>query len=204
MTRLLVAVCFLGLAGGQDDAALRARLSRFRKLAPEQKQKLRERVEQLKGLAPEERRRLGENLRRFREMPAPEQKRLREKLEKLPFEERRAMVELGAGFFRWAHQQGYADGFPRDVFFAWLKSARRPEMERLRAMGPGDRKDAFLRLFHEFRNDRLKQFVDHARRHGCVGDEEIRRLRDLPVRDFWPRLHEMWLGCKAKPPRRPK
>ena len=72
MKILLLAAAFLPLAGIQDESATRARLERFRKLTPEQKQHLRERVERLKKLEPEERRRLGENLRRFREMPAPD------------------------------------------------------------------------------------------------------------------------------------
>ena len=204
MIRLLAPFLLLSIAASQDDAGLRARLERFRQLTPEQKQKFRERVELLKGMSSEDRGRLGENLRRFRELPAADRQRLRDRIEKLPVEERRAMVEIGAGFFRWALQQGYADGFPRDIFFAWLRHGRRPELERLRALEPADRKDAFVRLFYDFKEDRLRQFAAHAARHGCVTEEQLRELRESSIREFWPRLHDLWKGCKSRAPRRSK
>lgn len=186
----------------QDPAERKSRLERFRQLSPEQKQRLRERVEQLKKLPPEERRRLKENLKRLRTLPERERRQVLEKIEKLGPEERRQLVELASGFFRWAHRQGYAEGFPREVFFSWLRQAKGEELRRLREMDPSDRKDAFVRLFYEFKAHSYERISRHAQKHGCVGEEELKKLREASVGEFWPLVQQGQRRCRG--PRPPK
>lgn len=205
--RSLLALCLaaalpLGAFGQASpapaDAVLRARLERFKRLSPEQKQRLRERLEHFRRLPEEERARLVENLRRFRQLTAADQLQIRQKVERLDPAEKKAFIDLSSGFFRWAHRQGYLDGFPREVFFAWLKQNRDGELARLREMEPADRKDAFIRLYFDFKLASLRRLREHSRVHACLTDPRLEELRQLGPREFWKELQETWRACRER------
>lgn len=204
--KYLVTVLVLGLAGsalaGQEarpdpSALLKARLEKFKQLTPEQKQKLKERMEQLKKLPAVERNRMVENLRKFSRLSEKEKQTVREKVQRLTPEEKKAFVEVSAGFFQWAHKQGFLEGFPREVFFQWMRADRADDLAKLREMEPADRKDAFVKLYFEFKAVSLQRLRDHNRRpaHRCNTDEQLKDLADAGPREFWPELKAAWQRC---------
>ncbi len=200
----LMAAAILALAGsafadGQADqpALLKARLEKFKRLTPEQKQKLKERIEQLKKLPAVERNRLVENLRKFSRLSEKDKQTFREKVQKLTPEEKKAIVEVSAGFFQWAHRQGFLEGFPREVFFQWMRTERADDLAKLREMEPADRKDAFVKLYFDFKAASLQKLRDHNRRpaHRCNTDEQLKELAETGPREFWPELRAAWQRC---------
>ncbi len=180
----------------------RALVEKFKALTPEQKARLQERVEALRRLSPVERRRLVENLEKFRALEPERQKALRERLEKMDPEERRKAVELAAGFFRWMNARYGEPKFPRGAFFRWL-SAKRPEaLEEMKGLDPLARKDAFLKLAHEYRVIRIQQLRQHAKRHGCVSAEDVQALEGEDFGAFWEGAEKLARRCPnaSKPP----
>ncbi len=210
MRRALAPVLFLAAAlaaGAQESSSALdpVKLERLRKMSPEERTRLLERLAQLKRLPRAERERLVENLTRLKAMPADQVRTLREKNRQLTPEERAEMTELASGFFKWAHWRGIDRGFPRGLFFTWLKNSKPGALDELRAMpsGPeGRRVDRFIGLTVEFRNDVLSRLETHTGQHRCADPEEVRRLRDASPEDLWPefqRLQRACAGAKARP-----
>jgi len=196
---MLVGIAGSASAGPQDgdrNATLKARLELFKKFTPEQKQKLRERLELIRKLPPEERTRLQENVRRFRQMPAQEQQVVRDRIQKLTPEERKGFADLASGFQHWAQKQGYLDSFPREVFFQWMRDQRGDDLAKLKEMEPADRKDAFVKLYFDFKGASLDRFKMHMTRRRCnCGEEQVKELADADAKTFWPSLRKSWERC---------
>jgi hypothetical protein len=182
-------------------------IEKFKALTPEQKARLKERVEALRRLPPAERRRLAENLEKFRALAPERQKALKERAEKMDPEERRKAVQLASGFFRWMNSRYGELRFPRAPFFRWV-AAKRPEaFAELKGLEPLPRKDAFLRLAHEYRVVRLQQLSQHARRHGCITAGDVAALEAEDFGKFWEAAETLSRRCpnagKAPGPRPP-
>ena len=135
-TALFVATA--ALLGAQKSSTIdREKLDLIRRMSPEERAKLKARLEELKKLPVEERERLSQNLQKIKSMPLDEVKKLKEKGQRLSPDEQKQYADLAQGFFHWARRQGYADGFPRGVFFAWLKRERAEKMKEIRDMEVG-------------------------------------------------------------------
>jgi hypothetical protein len=178
-----------------------AKLELVRKLTPEMRALLAARLAELKTLPESERQRLKDNLTQVKSMSAEELKQVREKAQKLTSEEQKQYSELASGFFRWSQRMGYGAGFPRGMFFQWLKAEKPDRMERIRAMpdGPGSpRVEEFLGLSHEFRQVALSRTEVHLAKHRCGDPAELVALRDLAPPEFWPRWQELNRSCQAR------
>lgn len=197
MSRVLpIVLLFAVVAGAPID---REKLEKIRRMTPEERTRLKERLEQVKLLPVAERERLHENLQRIKSMPAEEVKKLREKTRQLSSDERREFTELATGFFKWAHKRQVSEGFPRGLFFTWLKKERSGEMDRIRALEPGgSRTDAFIKLYADFRGTALDRAEQHVRKHRCAPAEEISTLRDTPPDVLWPRYQEIMRSCQVR------
>ena len=133
MTRLvpfvLVVSCGL-LAGAQQTASIDVqKLDQIRRMSPEERATLKSRLEEIKKLSAEERERLKENLKKIKSMPAEELKKASERTAKLTPQEHKEMTELAAGFFKWSKRMGYQEGFPRGLFFQWLRREKPGKIE---------------------------------------------------------------------------
>jgi hypothetical protein len=202
-TALFLAAMTLA-AAGQAQGPDRARIERLRSLPPEKLAELKKRLEQFKKLPGEEQQRLRDNLQKIRGM-APEQvKKLRERAEKLSDEERKEYSDLASGFFRWAQRNRRLEGFPRAVFFHWLKKERPEKMAEIRSMEPGPggpRVEAWIRLSEEFRGVVLDRAREHVQQHRCAPAEDVNGLSDLSAQEFWPRFQELQRGCPLNVPK---
>ena len=204
MKRATTLVLFLAtacLAGAQQSSIDPRKLEEVRAMSPEERAKLKARLEEIKKLSPVERERLNQNLRKIRTMPAEEVKKAREQAAKLTEKEHKEFVELASDFFKWERRRGYHEGFPRGMFFQWLKREKPGRLEEIRAMEPGPgspRVDAFIHLSHEFRSQTLAKTEDHARRHRCIAVEEVQSMRELPAPEFWLRWSEITRNCGRK------
>lgn len=201
---LLAVVATLPAVQERERPAIdRELVEKFRALTPEQKERLRRKVEALRSLAPGERRRLSENLDRFRSMPAERQKAVRERLDKMTAEDRKRANEIAHGFFRRMHARYGPVKFPRGPFFKWAATRRADVFEGLKDLEEGPRADALLKLAHEYRGVVQAQHRQHARRHGCVTQEEAQALEDLPFADFWAAAEALQKRCPNVPKRPP-
>ncbi|MBI3855603.1 MAG: DUF3106 domain-containing protein [Planctomycetes bacterium] len=204
MKRLTTLVLFLAtavLAGAQQSSIDTQKLELIRKMSPEERAKLKARLEEIKKLSPAERERLNENLKKIKTMPAEEVKKATERAAKLTEKDHREFVELASGFFKWERRMGYQEGFPRGLFFQWLKRDKPGKLEEIRSMEPGPgtpRVDEFIRLYHEFRDHTLAKTEEHARRHRCMTVEDVQALGDLSAKDFWVRWSEVTRNCGRK------
>ncbi len=204
MKRAATLVLFLAtaaLAGAQQasNSIDREKLELIRRMPPEERAKLKARLEQLKKLPAVEQVRLKENLKRIKAMPAEEVRRLREKATKLTPQEVKDYSELAAGFGRWAHRN--AEGFPRGLFFTWLKREKPEKMAEIRSLeeGPGSpRVNEFIKLSYEFRGVLMARTEQHAQKHRCADPGEIQDLRDVPFSSFWPRWQEINRACQRR------
>ncbi|MFN3485996.1 MAG: DUF3106 domain-containing protein [Planctomycetota bacterium] len=200
----VLALFAVSAGAAQESASVdQRRLQAFRKLPPEEQARLLGRLEELKRLPPEERQRLRENLKKIKSMSPEEIRRVREKVQRLTPEEQKAYAELALGFFRWAHRQGYVAGFPRGLFFTWLKNERPEKIEEIRALRPeiegvDPRVDAFVKLSYEFRDVMRTRTEEHLRRHRCSDPEDAAALREASPREFWPRWQEIMRRCQAR------
>jgi len=188
------------LACAQQSSIDSQKLDQVRKMSPEERAKLKARLEEIKKLSPAERERLNDNLKKIKAMPAEEVKKATERAAKLTETEHKEFVELASDFFKWERRRGLKEGFPRMMFFQWLKREKPGRLDEIRAMegGPGSpRINAFIHLSHEFRNVTLARTEEHARRHHCISEEDLQPLRELPD-DFWVRWSEVTRGCGRK------
>ena len=195
-------LCLVAAAPAVQQRIDPALVEKFRTLTPEQKTKLRERVEALKKLTPEERRRLTENLDKYRALAPERQKAVRERMEKMNPDERKRAAELATGFFRWMNARYGEVRFPRSAFFRWTAARHPAAIEELKELDPLARKDAFLRLAHDYRVFRLQQIRMHARRHGCAAAEELKALEDEDFGRFWEAAEKLGRRCAPKPAER--
>lgn len=217
MIRSLLVLALL-LAGAPAEAQTanvgidREKLELLRKMSPEQRVELKRRMAELKTLPGVERERLKDNLRKMKAMSPEELKGARERTTRLTGQEQKDFTEMAAGFFKWSQRMGYREGFPRGLFFQWLKSEKPGKVSEIRAMDAGagsPRVDEFLKLYHEFRSVALARTEAHVRKHACTDTEEVAALREVSPRDFWPRWQELTRTCqgrKAQPgpvPQRP-
>jgi hypothetical protein len=199
-----VKLAFLALflvAIAQQPSIDRGKLEAIRRMSPEERTKLKGRLEQIKKLPPEERERLRENLKKVASMSVEEVKKAREKSRNLTPEDRRDFSDLASGFFRWAHHRGYGKGFPRAMFFQWLKSKKPGKIEEIRALESGvgsPRVDEFVKLYYEFRDVTLVRVEEHIRRHKCMDGEAAHELRDTSPKEFWPRWQDLLRECSGK------
>jgi len=201
-TTLLLFLATACLAGAQQSSSIDAqKLEEIRKMSPEERAKLKARLEEIKKLSPAERERLNDNLKKIKAMPAEEVQKATERAAKLNEKEHKEFVELASDFFKWERRRGMNAGFPRGLFFQWLKRDRPGKLDEIRAMEPGPgspRIDAFIHLSHEFRNATLAKTEDHARRHHCISAEEIQGLREMMGNEFWSRWSELTRNCGHK------
>jgi hypothetical protein len=200
--RAATVVLFLAaavLAGAQQSSSIDpAKLEEIRKMSPEERATLKARLEQIKKLSPEERERLNENLKKIKAMPAEQVKKATEQAAKLTEKEHKEIVELASGFFRWERRMGYQEGFPRGLFFQWLKRDKPGKLEEIRQMEPGPgsgRVDEFIRLYHEFKDHTLAKTEEHARRHKCMKLEDVQALGELSPKEFWPLWQDTTRSC---------
>ncbi len=208
--RMLALAALASLAGRAPVQEVDpAKIQRIRSLPPERLAELKMRLEQFKKLPSEEQERLRENLQRLKNM-APEQvSRLRERAARLSESEKKEYAELAADFFRWAHRNRRLEGFPRGLFFTWLKRERPERIAEIRAMPPGasgPRVEALAGLAGEFRDVAFGRVREHARLHKCVAPAEVAALGELGPGGFWPKFQELQRACplyaqrQAKPP----
>jgi uncharacterized protein DUF3106 len=189
------------LAGAQQASIDAQKLEQIRKMSPEERAKLKARLEEIKKLSPSERERLDQNLKKIRTMPAEEVKKATERAAKLTEKDHKEFVELASDFFKWERRRGYHEGFPRGLFFQWLKRDKPGKLEEIRAMEPGPgspRVDAFIHLSHDFRVLTLAKTEEHARRHRCISAEDVQAMRDLPPNEYWIRWSEVTRNCGRK------
>ncbi len=193
-------------AGAQEPSVDRARIEQLRSLPPEKIAELRRRLEMFKKLPGDEQQRLRENLQKLKNMAPDQVKKLRERTEKLTDVEKKEYSDLASGFFRWANRSRQLDGFPRGLFFTWLKKEKPEKIEEIRAMEPGPggpRVDALVKLCAEFREVVLNRVQEHVRRHRCAPPEGVAALRDVPPQEFWRKFQEMQRGCPLSAPKAP-
>lgn len=198
-TTLVLFLATALLAGAQQSSIDTQKLEQIRKMSPEERAKLKARLEEIKKLSPAERERLNENLKKIKAMPAEEVRKASERAAKLTEKDHREFVELASDFFKWERRRGTHEGFPRGLFFQWLKRDKPGKLAEIRSMEPGPgspRIDAFIHLSHEFRELTLARTEEHARRHRCVSVEDVQSLRELP--DLWPRWSELTRSCGRK------
>jgi len=201
-TSLVLFLATALVAGAQQSSSIDAqKLEEVRRMSPEERAKLKARLEEIKKLAPEERERLKENLKRIKAMPAEEVKKASEQAAKLTEKEHKEFVELASGFFKWERRMGYNEGFPRGMFFQWLKRDKPGRLEEIRQMdaGPGSgRVDEFIRLYHEFRDHTLAKTEEHARKHKCIKVEDVQAMGELSPKEFWPQWQEATRTCNLR------
>lgn len=183
------------------------KLDAIRKMSPEERARLKARLEELKKLPVAERERLKQNLEKIKSMPVEEVRKLKEKDQRLSPEDHRSYAELAQGFFQWIRRQGY-DGFPRGLFFAWLKREHSDTMREIRDMDAGiagaaigtasPRVDAFMKLSYEFKDSILARTEQHVAHHKCASYETIHELRDASPRAFWPKWAELQKDCGGR------
>jgi hypothetical protein len=205
VTRLGAFVLFLAgglLAGAQQTASIDVqKLEQIRRMSPEERAALKARLEEIKKLPPSERERLKENLKKIKSMPAEEVRKAAERAAKLSPQEHKEVTELASGFFRWSKRMGYQEGFPRGLFFQWLKREKPGKIEEIRLMEPGagsPRVDEFIRLYHEFRDVTYARTEEHARRHKCISVQDVQALNDLSPKEFWLRWQEVTRSCGGR------
>jgi hypothetical protein len=189
------------LAGTQQSSIDPQKLEELRRMSPEERAKLKARLEEIKKLSPVERERLQDNLKKIKSMPAEEVKKASEHAAHLTEKEHKEFVDLASGFFKWERRMGYNEGFPRGLFFQWLKRDKPGKLEEIRQMEPGpgsSRVDEFIRLYHEFRDYMLTKSEDHARRHKCMKLEDVQALGELSPKEFWPQWQEMTRSCALR------
>jgi hypothetical protein len=189
------------LAGAQQSSIDPQKLEQIRRMTPEERARLKARLEEIKKLSPAERERLNDNLKKIKTMPAEEVKKATERAAKLTEKDHKEFVELAGDFFKWERRRGLKEGFPRGLFFQWLKREKPGKLDEIRAMEPGPgspRIDAFIHLSHEFRDHTLAKTEEHARRHHCIGPDEVQVLRDLTGGEFWVRWSEVTRNCGRK------
>jgi len=201
-TSLVLFLATALVAGAQQSSSIDAqKLEEVRRMSPEERAKLKARLEEIKKLAPEERERLKENLKRIKAMPAEEVKKASEQAAELTEKEHKEFVELASGFFKWERRMGYNEGFPRGMFFQWLKRDKPGRLEEIRQMdaGPGSgRVDEFIRLYHEFRDHTLAKTEEHARKHKCIKVEDVQAMGELSPKEFWPQWQEATRTCNLR------
>lgn len=202
MSRTLVLfLATAAFAGAQQASSSidREKLDLIRKMSPEERAKLKERLDQLKKLPAQEQVRLKENLNRINAMPAEEVRKLREKATKLTPQEVKDYSELAAGFGRWAHRN--AEGFPRGLFFTWLKGEKPEKMDEIRSLeeGPGGpRINEFIKLAYDFRGVLMVRTEQHTQKHKCATPEDMKSLRDASFSEFWPRWQDVNRACQGR------
>ena len=55
--------------------------------------------------------------------------------------------------------------------------------------------EAFIRLYHEFKDHTLAKTEEHARRHKCMKLEDVQALSELSPKEFWPQWQDTTRGC---------
>lgn len=205
MKRATTLVLFLAtalVAGAQQSSSIDlVKLEQIRKMSPEERAGLKARLDEIKKLPPAERERLKENLKKIKSMPAEEVKKAAERAAKLSPQEHKEVTELAAGFFKWSKRMGYQEGFPRGLFFQWLKREKPGKIEEIRSMDAGagsPRVDEFIRLYHEFRGVMYARTEEHVRRHKCIPLQEVQALNDLNPRDFWVHWQDVTRACVGR------
>jgi hypothetical protein len=202
--RATTVVLFLAtalIAGAQTSSIDGDKLAEIRRMSPEERAKLIARLQEIKKLAPEERERLKENLKKIKTMAPEELRKASERASRLSDKDHKEFSELASGFFKWSKRMGYQEGFPRGLFFQWLKREKPGKIEEIRLMeaGPGTpRVDEFIRLYHEFRNAMFLKTEEHVRRHKCASPADVQALGDLPPKEFWPRWQELTRSCAGR------
>ena len=95
-----------------EDPDLKARMERFMKLPPEQRERLIKQYQQFRSLSPEERQTIRERWQFYRAMPPDEReqvRRMHQHLQRIPDEKRRIMIEKIRGTFRQMSDQELVD-----------------------------------------------------------------------------------------------
>lgn len=199
---LATALASTTLWGSQDSQPVRidrAKLEWFKKLTPEQKKMLREKLEQLKKLPPEERQRLAENWKKWRELPEEARRAIQDRLDQLTPDERKMYAELTHLYFRQFGKEAMR-GFPRELFFIWLRREHPTDVERIRYLDKAKRAEFVERFMTEFKELSLTRAEQHLRLHRCLPVERLDGIRNAPAADFWLELSKLMQEARAKHP----
>lgn len=200
---LLVGLASTSLWGSQDRPRVdRERLEWFKSLSPEQKEAFRERMKRLRNLPPEERQRLLENRKRWKELSEEQRREIRERCHKLS-DEQRARFTQAAQALQEALGGPAPQGFPRGLFFMWMKKEKPGEIDRILQLAPGDRLGTTQALLGEFKGFVLRRFESHVKTANCGLPEQVEILRGSDSADFWSKLQEFRAACPHKPAFRP-
>ncbi len=206
MSRLFLAVfalAVMGLSSAAQDVSIDAeRLERIRKMDPAERERLLKIVRKIKASPEPEREfeRLQDNLRRFRELPKEEQKKIRTRAGKLSSEERNLYRGIASQFNR-AMTRGERRkmrGFPRMLFFSWLRNDRASDFDRLKGMDPEDRAEVFSALISDFSNTVEIRVRKHFKKHSCVSPEEFKRVFQEDGSMNWMMWQRFSRECRAK------
>jgi len=201
-TTLVLFLATALVAGAQQSSSIDlVKLEQIRKVSPEERAGLRARLDEIKKLPPSERERLKENLKKIKTMPVEEVKKAAERAAKLSPQEHKEVTELAAGFFKWSKRMGYHEGFPRGLFFQWLKREKPGKIQEIRNMDAGagsPRVDEFIRLYHEFRGVMYARTEEHVRRHKCIPLQDVQALNELGPRDFWVHWQDVTRACAGR------
>ncbi len=194
---VLAAVLFAQAAPPAPKAPDPAKLEKVRRMPPEQRKRLKEQLDQWKKLPPQDQERMKENLKKLKSMRPEEARELREKLKKINPEERMEFSEMASRWNR--HHRENAQGFPRGLFFLWLKSKKPEVFKELRKAEPGARQESFQKISAEFREFTAAKIQEHAAKHGCASAEKLKSLRETAPREFWAKYQELMKACRNTP-----
>jgi len=196
---LATVLCSATLWGSQAQPVRvdRAKLEWFKKLTPEQKKVLRERLEQLKKLPAEERQRMLENWKKWRELPEEARRAITDRLETLTPDERKMYAEVTHLYFRQLGKDAMR-GFPREMFFLWLRKEHPTAVERVRYLDKTKRAEHVDELYNEFKTLSLTRARQHLRLHRCVPVERLDAVERAPLADFWLELQKLMQETRTK------
>ena len=175
----------------------RALLDRWRNLTVEQKQRFRERLAKFKKLPEEERERIRSNLKRYRELSPEKRQEIGHRRQKLSRQELRQYGKVASSFFQFTKNRGILRGFPRWMFFTWVKNTDPGAIERLHGQNAEQRWNSWIRLYFEFKKLVFDRTVRHVRKHKCIPADELQRLDETSMMKFWVRWRRGVMRCRS-------
>ena len=201
MSRLLFSIFALGLSGiAQDIPVNEERLERIRKMSASERERLLEVVRKIKKLPEGERDRLKENLQKFHQLPKEEQKRIRAKAGRLSPKERFLYNKLASQFSgnMSAEERQKMRGFPRMLFFSWLRNERSADFDRLKELGANERGEVFKALLSHFTEAVKFRMHRHFRKHRCVSQNEAGSFENGDGSLNWMKWQRFSRECRFK------
>jgi len=207
MIRALLLLLLSAPVLAQEGSSERGLVERWRSLPDQERARLREAFRRFRALPPEEQQRIRENFQRLRQLSPELRERLRSRFRSLTPEQRARLADTAStltGFMKSRYDLP-PEGFPRGMFFGWLKRARPDDFEKIQELGPQERKEVFVKHYIAFYRSVIEETERHAREHRCISEDELKELREVPVPEFWSRWHELRMRDRGRRPehRRP-